>query len=153
MINPQARRLSGWLRRGGDCRRQVIAKAKRQRSQRISRPSQRRRTQEQDRWSAVWLVVLGTPKTCLPDLPGSAFDWPGRHQSSLRNTSRSNDCDNHNEAAEYAAKLEAGLLPSNINVLIFDHLVSAVEQRVWNGKSFRPRHICKPAFCARGNGN
>jgi hypothetical protein len=24
------------------------------------------------------------------------------------------DCDNHNEAAEYAAKLEAGLLPSNI---------------------------------------
>jgi hypothetical protein len=37
------------------------------------------------------------------------------------------DCDNHNEAAEYAAKLEAGLLPSNINVLIFDHLVSAVE--------------------------
>jgi hypothetical protein len=63
------------------------------------------------------------------------------------------DCDNHNEAAEHAAKLEAGLLPSNINVLIFDHLVSAVEQRVWNGKSFRPRHICKPAFCARGNGN
>ena len=25
------------------------------------------------------------------------------------------DCDNHNEAAEYAAKLEAGLLPSNVN--------------------------------------
>ena len=37
------------------------------------------------------------------------------------------DCDNRNEAAEYAGKLEAGLLPSNINVLIFDHLVSAVE--------------------------
>ena len=35
------------------------------------------------------------------------------------------DCDNHNEGAEYAAKLEAGLLPSNINILIFDHLVSA----------------------------
>jgi hypothetical protein len=34
------------------------------------------------------------------------------------------DCDNHNEVAEYAAKLEAGLLPSNITVLIFDHLVS-----------------------------
>ena len=45
------------------------------------------------------------------------------------------DRDNHNEAAEHAAKLDAGLLPSNINVLIFDHLVSAVEQRVWNGKS------------------
>ena len=58
------------------------------------------------------------------------------------------DCDNHNEAAEYAAKLEAGLLPSNI-----DHLVSAVEQRAWNGKSFRPHHICKPTCCARGNGN
>jgi hypothetical protein len=34
-----------------------------------------------------------------------------------------------------------------------DRLVSAVEQRVWNSKSFRPHHICKPAFCARGNGN
>ena len=36
--------------------------------------------------------------------------------------------------------------------LIFDRLVSAVEQRVWNGNSLRPHHICKPAFCARGNG-
>ena len=37
------------------------------------------------------------------------------------------------------------------NFLILDHLVSAVEQRVWNGKSFWPHHICKPAFCARRN--
>ena len=59
------------------------------------------------------------------------------------------DCDNHNEAAEYAAKLEAGLLPSNINVLIFDHLVSAVEQRVWNGKSFKPHHMQPGFLCAR----
>jgi hypothetical protein len=37
--------------------------------------------------------------------------------------------------------------------LILDHVVSAVEQRVWNGKSFsfRLRHICKPASCARRN--
>jgi hypothetical protein len=34
-----------------------------------------------------------------------------------------------------------------------DHLVSAVEQRVWDSKSFRSHHICKPAFCTRGNGN
>ena len=40
------------------------------------------------------------------------------------------DCDDHNEAAEYATKLEAGLLLSNINVLIFDHLVSAAEHSV-----------------------
>jgi hypothetical protein len=33
------------------------------------------------------------------------------------------------------------------------HLVSAVEQRVWDSKSFRSHHICKPAFCTRGNGN
>jgi hypothetical protein len=29
------------------------------------------------------------------------------------------DCDNHNEAAEYAPKLEAGLLPSNINAGLY----------------------------------
>jgi hypothetical protein len=34
-----------------------------------------------------------------------------------------------------------------------DHLVSAVEQRVWDSKSFGSHHICKPAFCTRGNGN
>jgi hypothetical protein len=37
--------------------------------------------------------------------------------------------------------------------LIFDLLVSAVEQRVWNGKNLRLHHICKTAFCARGNVN
>jgi hypothetical protein len=37
--------------------------------------------------------------------------------------------------------------------LTFDHFVSAVEQRVWNGKIFRPHRIYKPAFCARGNVN
>jgi hypothetical protein len=35
--------------------------------------------------------------------------------------------------------------------LILDHGVSAVEQRVWNGKSFKLRHICKPASYARRN--
>ena len=93
------------------------------------------------------------PKAYRPNLPGSAFDWPGHTNLASGTHHEAYDCDNHNEAAEHAAKLEAGLLPSNINVLIFDHLVSAVEQRVWNGKSFRPRHVCKPAFCARGNGN
>jgi ElaB/YqjD/DUF883 family membrane-anchored ribosome-binding protein len=77
-------------------------------------------------------------------LPGSAFDWPGHTNLASGIHHESYDCDNHNEAAEHVAKLEAGLLPSNINVLIFDHLVSAAEQRVWNGKSFRSRHICKP---------
>jgi hypothetical protein len=37
--------------------------------------------------------------------------------------------------------------------LIFDHLVSAVEQRAWSGKIVRPHRICKPAFRARGNVN
>jgi hypothetical protein len=62
-------------------------------------------------------------------LPGSAFDWPGHTNLASGIHHEAYDCDNHDEAAEHAAKLEAGLLPSNINVLIFDHLISAVEQR------------------------
>ena len=34
---------------------------------------------------------------------------------------------------------------------LFDHLVGAPEQGVWNGKSLKPHYVCKPAFCARGN--
>jgi hypothetical protein len=29
-------------------------------------------------------------------------------------------------------------------------LVSMVEQRVWNGKGFRPHQVCKPAFVRAG---
>lgn len=36
---------------------------------------------------------------------------------------------------------------------VFDHLVDAVEQRVWNGKSCKQHHVCKPTFCGRGNRN
>jgi hypothetical protein len=34
--------------------------------------------------------------------------------------------------------------------LIFDHLVGAIEQRVWNGNNLGPHHICKPASRAPG---
>jgi hypothetical protein len=39
-------------------------------------------------------------------LPGSAFDWPGHTNLASGIHHEAYDCDNHNEAAEHAAKLE-----------------------------------------------
>jgi hypothetical protein len=47
----------------------------------------------------------------------------------------------------------ARVLTSETWYKVFDHLVGAVEQRVWNGKNFKQHHVCKPTFYGRGNRN
>jgi hypothetical protein len=57
-------------------------------------------------------------------------------------------------AAHYGLKSDIAPYPKSAKLrhqaTLFDHLVGAPEQGVWNGKSLKPHYVCKPAFCAAG---